>query len=177
MAKQIDYIGEDGKKYILSISLDSKTTLTFSIRGDESKEKFSSDYELKNLNEKLEKIITFKEISEFEKLLEKNISKKTLILKSPYKNVCNSIWKIFPNDDSKKETFTLMSQKSFNKKISLFFYENFTKSEKFVLEAERQLLLKQKEQIKTETYIQSFYEDNLFIDNMFFLIGKEDNEE
>ena len=100
MAKQIDYIGEDGKKYILSISLDSKTTLTFSIRGDESKEKFSSDYELKNLNEKLEKIITFKEISEFEKLLEKNISKKTLILKSPYKNVCNSIWKIFPNDDS-----------------------------------------------------------------------------
>ena len=49
MAKQIDYIGEDGKKYILSISLDSKTTLTFSIRGDESKYRVVGD--LKNTDE------------------------------------------------------------------------------------------------------------------------------
>jgi hypothetical protein len=68
-------------------------------------------------------------------------------------------------------------QKSFNKTISLFFYENYSKSEKIVKEAERQLLIKQKETIKAVNYTKYTYENNLFIDDMYFLQGKEDNEE
>jgi GTP-binding protein EngB required for normal cell division len=151
--------------------------LSIYIKGGEINEIFSSSYILENLNEKFEKIISCKEISDFKKILEKNINKKTLILKPPYKSIINSIWKIFPGDSSKKQTFSLISQKSFNKNISLFFYENFTKSEIFVKESEKQLLIKQKEIIKFVSYTKRTYENNLFIDNMFFLIGKEDNEE
>jgi hypothetical protein len=172
-----NYSGEDGNKYIIKIVLEEDDSLSIYIKGGEINEIFSSSYILENLNEKFEKIISCKEISDFKKILEKNINKKTLILKPPYKSIINSIWKIFPGDSSKKQTFTLISQKSFNKNISLFFYENFTKSEIFVKESEKQLLIKQKEIIKFVSYTKRTYENNLFIDNMFFLIGKEDNEE
>ena len=172
-----NYSGEDGNKYIIKIVLEEDDMLSIYIKGGEINEIFSSSYILENLNEKFEKIISCKEISDFKKILEKNINKKTLILKPPYKSIINSIWKIFPGDSSKKQTFTLISQKSFNKNISLFFYENFTKSEIFVKESEKQLLIKQKEIIKFVSYTKRTYENNLFIDNMFFLIGKEDNEE
>ena len=172
-----NYSGEDGNKYIIKIVLEEDDSLSIYIKGGEINEIFSSSYILENLNEKFEKIISCKEISDFKKILEKNINKKTLILKPPYKSIINSIWKIFPGDSSKKQTFTLISQKSFNKNISLFFYENFTKSEIFVKESEKQLLIKQKEIIKFVSYTKHTYENNLFIDNMFFLIGKEDNEE
>ena len=172
-----NYSGEDGNKYIIKIVLEEDDMLSIYIKGGEINEIFSSSYILENLNEKFEKIISCKEISDFKKILEKNINKKTLILKPPYKSIINSIWKIFPGDSSKKQTFTLISQKSFNKNISLFFYENFTKSEIFVKESEKQLLIKQKEIIKFVSYTKHTYENNLFIDNMFFLIGKEDNEE
>ena len=177
MESKYDYIGEDGKKYIITIAIKEQEILSIYIKGAEVNETFSSDYILENLNEKFQKIITCKEISDFKKILEKNINKKTLVLKSPYKSVINSIWKIFPGESSKKQTFTLISQKSFNKTISLFFYENFTKSEVFVKEVEKQLLIKQKEIIKLPSYVKHIYENNLFIDNMFFLLGKEDNEE
>ena len=172
-----NYSGEDGNKYIIKIVLEEDDMLSIYIKGGEINEIFSSSYILENLNEKFEKIISCKEISDFKKILEKNINKTTLILKPPYKSIINSIWKIFPGDSSKKQTFTLISQKSFNKNISLFFYENFTKSEIFVKESEKQLLIKQKEIIKFVSYTKRTYENNLFIDNMFFLIGKEDNEE
>ena len=172
-----NYSGEDGNKYIIKIVLEEDDMLSIYIKGGEINEIFSSSYILENLNEKFEKIISCKEISDFKKILEKNINKKTLILKPPYKSIINSIWKIFPGDSSKKQTFTLISQKSFNKNISLFFYENFTKSEIFVKESEKQLLIKQKEIIKFVSYTKRTYENNLFMDNMFFLIGKEDNEE
>ena len=172
-----NYSGEDGNKYIIKIVLEEDDMLSIYIKGGEINEIFSSSYILENLNEKFEKIISCKEISDFKKILEKNINKKILILKPPYKSIINSIWKIFPGDSSKKQTFTLISQKSFNKNISLFFYENFTISEIFVKESEKQLLIKQKEIIKFVSYTKRTYENNLFIDNMFFLIGKEDNEE
>ena len=138
---------------------------------------YSSSYNLENLNEKFENVIYFKDISDFKKILEKNISKQALLLKPPYKAVIESIWKIYPGDTSKNQCFTLLLQKSFNKTISLFFYENYSKSEKIVKEAERQLLLKQKETIKAVNYTKYTYENNLFIDDMYFLQGKEDNEE
>ena len=175
---ELDYVydGEDKNKYTIKIVTENNNSLTLFIKGSGVNETYSSSYLLENLNEKFDKIVYCKDISDFKKIIEKNISKKTLVLKAPYKSVINSIWKIFPNDASKKQTFTLISQKSFNKNISLFFYENYTKSEKFVKEVEKQLLINSKEKVKKEPIIKYIYESNLFIDNMYFFLGKEENE-
>ena len=172
-----NYVGTDGKKYSIKIVIEEDNTLTLTLKGMEVDDIYSSSYNLENLNEKFENVIYFKDISDFKKILEKNISKQALLLKPPYKAVIESIWKIYPGDTSKNQCFTLLLQKSFNKTISLFFYENYSKSEKIVKEAERQLLLKQKETIKAVNYTKYTYENNLFIDDMYFLQGKEDNEE
>lgn len=172
-----NYVGTDGKKYSIKIVIEEDNNLTLTLKGTEVDDIYSSSYNLENLNEKFENVIYFKDISDFKKILEKNISKQALILKPPYKAVIESIWKIYPGDTSKNQCFTLLLQKSFNKTISLFFYENYSKSEKIVKEAERQILLKQKETIKAINYTKYTYENNLFIDDMYFLQGKEDNEE
>ena len=171
------YDGEDKIKYTIKIAIENNNSLTLSIKGSAVNETYSSSYLLENLNEKLDKIVYFKDVSDFKKILEKNISKKTLVLKAPYKSVINSIWKIFPNDSSKNQAFTLISQKSFNKNISLFFYENYSRSEKFVKEVEKQLLISSKDHVKKESFIKYTYESNLFIDNMYFFLGKEENEQ
>ena len=172
-----NYVGTDGKKYSIKIVIEEDNNLTLTLKGTEVDDIYSSSYNLENLNEKFENVIYFKDISDFKKILEKNIIKQALLLKPPYKAVIESIWKIYPGDTSKNQCFTLLLQKSFNKTISLFFYENYSKSEKIVKEAERQLLLKQKETIKAVNYTKYTYENNLFIDDMYFLQGKEDNEE
>ena len=177
MEPKYNYFGEHKIQYTIRIHIEEDNSLTLSIEGPEINEIYSSNYLLDNLNEKFEKVVSFKDISDFKKILEKNINKGTLILKSPYKSVIDSIWKIFPNDSSKNQTFTLISQKSFNKTISLFFFENYTKSESFVKEVENQLLIKQKEKIKFVNYTQFTYETNIFVDSMFFLLGKEEDEE
>ena len=177
MTSNHDYVGVDGKKYTLKIMLVQDKSLTLTLNGAEAGESYSSNYYLENLNEKFSNIIFFKDISDFKKILEKNISKKVLIVKQPYKAVIETNWKIFPGESSKNQLFTLLLQKSFNKTISLFFFDNSTKSENFVKEAERQLLLKKKEEVKLANYRQFIYEDNLFVDNMYFMLGKDDDEE
>ena len=102
----LNYKGEDGEKYAIKIDIDKEGTLTLYIN-----EIYCSSYILENLNEKFDKVIDFKDISEFKNVLEKNISKKTLILKSPYNHVINSVWKFFPKEQANKQTFTLISQK------------------------------------------------------------------
>ena len=177
MASIHNYVGGDGKKYTIKIALKEDNSLTIYFKGLDIDEIYSSNYNLDNLNEKFEDLIYFKYISDFKKILEENITKKTLILKPPYKTVIESNWKIFPNESSKNQIFTLLLQKSFNKTMSLFFFDNLSKSEKLVNEAERQLLLKLKEVIKGSNYMKFTYLNNLFIDSMYFLQGKEDDEE
>ena len=177
MEQDFKYVGEDKKNYLLNIVLEEDNYLTLTIKGVEANDIFSSSYNLDNLKAKFEGILNLKDIKDFMKILEKNITKKSLVLKSPYKTVINSIWKTFPKDNSKPQTFTLISQKSFNNNVSLFFFENYTKSGPFVAEAEKQLLIKQKDKIKCVNYTKINYEENLFIDSMYFLIGKEDDKE
>ena len=61
-------------------------------------------------------------MKEFRNILLDNINKKELVLRPPYKNVITSIWKTFPKENSKTETFILISSKSNNKNISLIFF-------------------------------------------------------
>lgn len=61
----------------------------------------------------------------------------------------------------------------------MYFFENYTKSEALVKEIENQLSLIRNEKFKALSYTKINYinENNLFVDNMFFLVGKEDDEE
>ena len=142
---------------------------------NEKIEMFSSNYLLDDLNEKFGKVLHFKKINEFKNILIENINRKQLIIKSPYKNVINTIWKTFPKD-SKNETFTLISSKSNNNNISIFFFENLTKSEPIIKEIEAQLIIKEKEKKVENLYSQIQFENNSFLDNLFFLKGKYEDE-
>ncbi len=106
-----------------------------------------------------------------------NISKKSLVIKAPYKNVINSIWKTFPKDEKKKEKFTLISSKSINENVSLIFFANYSKSEEIVKNITNQFQVKIKQNQDEKTYSKLFFEDNWILDHMYFLKGKFDDEE
>ena len=132
-------------------------------------EKYMSNYLLEDLNAKLSKLIQFKTIEDFKAHLIKNIKEKQLILKSPYKNVINSVWKIFPLSKEKRQTFTLISSLDTNKSISLFFYSDYASSEKVVKEIDNSIIIKKLiTKNEEKTYTNYFY-DHWLIENMFFL--------
>ena len=171
------YKAEDSKYYQIKIkTLDNKLILTIKGNSDLN-ELYSSNYELDNLNKKFGKITNYKSIADFKECLIGNIDEKVLFLKAPYKNVVDSVWKIFPYDKTKKESFTLISQKAFNKNISLLFYDNISKSEDFVKEVENQLKISKDKKYILPKYLKINYKENLFINDMYFLLGKYDNEE
>ena len=145
-----EYIGEDKKSYqiILEITKDDYFILT--IIDPKNNDVYSSNYYLNNLNEKFGNTIKLKTLKDFESLCALNITKKLLVLKPPYKNVINSVWKIFPNNKSKTQTFTLISSKSYNKKISIYSYYNYTNIKNIVEEIQKQLLI---ERIKCEIVV------------------------
>ena len=177
MTEDFKYEGQDKKPYVISINVKNEKELTLSFFGEnETNEIYSSNYTVDNLNEKFGKIIQFKKISEFKSVLKNNINNKLTTLKPPYRNVINSQWNIFPKDKKRQETFILISSKSINKNISLIFYSNFTKSEPIIKELEKQLIVKQKTKKDEQTYSHITFNDNMFLDSMYFLIGKYENE-
>ena len=181
MGDTFKYISEDKKTYKIKLKIIEKDelkklVLSF-INETESNHSYSSNYQINDLNEKFGKTIRFKTINDFKNCLEENIKKKLMVLKSPYKNVINSEWKTFPNDTQKENTFTLILSKSFNKNISLIFYSSFSKSNKIVEEYEKQFNLILKDKIIQDNYIKFIYEENLFINNLFFFPTKYDEEE
>ena len=119
-------------------------------------------------------LLKLKTLKDFESLCALNITKKLLVLKSPYKNVINSVWKIFPNNKSKTQTFTLISSKSYNKKISIYSYYNYTNIKNIVEEIQKQLLI---ERIKCEIVVKDkdldklSFQDNWILDCIYFLTG------
>ena len=169
-----EYIGEDKKSYqiILEITKDDYFILT--IIDPKNNDVYSSNYFLNNLNEKFGNTIKLKTLKDFESLCALNITKKLLVLKPPYKNVINSVWKIFPNNKSKTQTFTLISSKSYNKKISIYSYCNYTNIKNIVEEIQKQLLI---ERIKCEIVVKDkdldklSFEDNWILDCIYFLTG------
>ena len=118
---------------------------------------------------------SFKEINLFHQCLIDNLNKKSLILKSPYKNVISSIWKTFPKNENQIHTFTLISSRIYNKNISLIYFSNYTQSEEIVKEIEKQLQINQKTKTDEKFYSKISY-DSYFIQNMYFLLNKYDNE-
>ena len=127
------YKSEDNKNFAVYFRKYEQRMLKVYFSDLSSKNKiFLSKYQLDDLNIKFKKLIQFKTIEEFIKVLVENINKKSLILNSPYKNAITSIWRVFPDSKDKIQTFTLSSSLDSNKSISLIFYSNFKTSEKLV---------------------------------------------
>ena len=157
-------IKDNGKKVILFISDDSETNKVF-----------ISKYEIEDLNTKFMGIIHFKNITEFQKLLIENIKGKKVTLKAPYKNAITSIWKVFPKDETKKNTFCLLSSLDENANITLMFYSNYQESEKALKEIEKQAQAAKKGEDDELIYKKVIY-DNWLIDDIYYLKEKYNDE-
>jgi len=123
------YISEDKQNYVICIE-ETKEIIIISISNEkENDSPFTSKYELYYLIEKFGKNINFKSIQEFRACLKENVQKQLLIIKRPYKNVINTIWKLYPNNAKEKKTFTLIIPKLGKKSFIIFLFK-FQKSRK-----------------------------------------------
>lgn len=177
MSKDFKYQNEEKKifKIIITCKNDKEISLSFTGQS-ETNEIYSSNYQIDDLNEKFGKIKHFKKIHEFYELIIDNIEKKTLILKSPYKNVINSIWKTFPSEKEKKDTFTLISTRSINKNISLLFYSDYTKSKDIINKILSQLSIKISGNININAYSLITLKENWILDSIYFLLENYEDE-
>lgn len=177
MSKDFEYENEEKKIFKILITCKNDKEISLSFTGQsETNEIYSSNYQIDDLNEKFGKIKKFKKINEFNDLIINNINKKTLILKSPYKNVINSKWKTFPNEEAKKDTFTLISTRSMNKNISLLFYSNYTKSKYIIDQILSQLSIKIIGNTNINEYSLISFEENWILDNIYFLLENYEDE-
>ena len=174
MSDTFGYTGEESKDYKIIIEISKNDDLFLSIVGSQNNDIYSSNYYLNNLNEKFLNVINFKTIKDFRVCLLENIKRKTLILKPPYKNVINSIWKVFPADKSKEQTFTLISSKSSNKKISIYSFSDFSKVKNIAEELKKQLsveIVKNNVQSKNNKTDLITFEENWLLDYIYCLKG------
>ena len=174
MSDTFGYTGEESKDYKIIIEISKNDDLFLSIVGSQNNDIYSSNYYLNNLNEKFLNVINFKTIKDFRVCLLENIKRKTLILKPPYKNVINSIWKVFPSDKTKEQTFTLISSKSSNKKISIYSFSDFSKVKNIAEELKKQLsveIVKNNVQSKNNKTDLITFEENWLLDYIYCLKG------
>ena len=174
MSDTYDYISEDGKNYKIILNIQDDNFLHINIIYGLDNNIYSSSYFLDNLKEKLIQFNILKTIQDFKNCCIDNITKKKLIIKPPYKSVINSIWKIFPNDNSKNETFTLISSKSSNKNINLYTYSDSSKINNIISEIENQLNIEvEKTGLKEENnkFELIKFKKNWIIDNIYYLPG------
>ena len=122
---------------------------------------FISMYSLAYLNERLGKINQFNKIKHFRECLIDNISKKTLIIRPPYKYAIATIWKIFPKDPKKNNTFTLMSSSNYDKGLSLIFFGENEDSKNITKAIESTLQKSQPMENIEKLFVENIYNDRL----------------
>ena len=175
-AHNFKYISEDNKKYFITIEY--KENILINFEEEQTKTKFKTKYGLVFINERFGKKFHFKNISQFYDCLNNNISKRKLIINPPYKNIINTIWKIYPKDSSKKETFTLILNKVFNKKLSLIFLSDYNKYENIVKKiiSHGKLQLQSKKKINKDFY-ELTCKNSFMLENFIFFEKNENNIE
>ena len=129
---------------------------------------YISVYNLDFLNDRLGKFINFQKLENFRDCLIDNISKKTLIIKLPYKSAVVTIWKIYPKDSKKQNTFTLISSSNYDKGLSLIFFGENKNSKLLIKEIETILQKTNPFENNEKIYIEYVYNDRL-INNMVIL--------
>ena len=129
---------------------------------------YISVYNLDFLNDRLGKFIHFNTIQDFRECLIENLSKKTLVVKPPYKSAIVTTWKIFPKDTKKLSTFTLISSSNYDKGLSLIFFGENKNSKLLIKEIETILQKTNPFENNEKIYIEYVYNDRL-INNMVIL--------
>ena len=106
------YNSKKGKQCIISLETDENENNTIKINldlNDENKTiNYSSQYDLEFLNDKFSKVTKFSNILEFKQCLINNITNrdnKLFAINDIYEEVIFTTWALFPNDDSKKNSF------------------------------------------------------------------------
>jgi len=140
-------------------------------------EPYISLYYLDYLNERLGKIINFDSIEQFRECLLNNLNKKTLFIKPPYKNALATIWKIFPKDSQRKNTFTLLSSNNYDKGISLIFFGENNQSKNTIKEIENIIQKNSPVQNIEKKYLEYIYDDKLIKNIILFPIEKKKDTE
>jgi len=170
------YISEDEQNYVIYLG-EAKNEIIISLINEKNNgSPFTSKYELGYLNEKFGKNINFKSIQDFRICLRENVQKYLLIIKKPFKNTINTVWKLYPKNAKKhKKTFTLVSSQSWEKNLSLFFYSNFKRAENVVKEIEDQAQMKPRQENKEKSFEERKYIK--LIDKMIFLDDKLEKSE
>ena len=140
-------------------------------------EPYISLYYLDYLNERLGKIINFDSIEQFRECLLNNLNKKTLFIKPPYKNALATIWKIFPKDSQRKNTFTLLSSNNYDKGISLIFFGENNQSKNTIKEIENIIQKNSPIQNIEKKYLEYTYDDKLIKNIILFPIEKKKDTE
>ena len=139
---------------------------------------YISIYNLDYLNERLGKFINFNKISDFRDCLINNISKKTLIVKPPYKSAIITTWRIFPKDELKKNTFTLISSSNFDKGLSIIFFGENSDSKNIMKEIENNIIqTKLSIQNIEKIFLEYVYNDRLIKNIIILPIEKKDDKE
>ena len=178
MNNKYHYKSEDNNDFIIYFKKYGEKSVSIYISNDSSTNNvFFSNIHLDDLNFNFQKLIQFKTIEEFMKVLIENINKKYLILNVYYKNSITSIWRLYPNSKDKTHTFSFTFSSCFSKSITLLFYSNFKTSLKIIKEIENSIQVENSDQTKELFYLKLSYKEHWLIDNMYFLSGKYDNEE
>ena len=169
------YSSEDNRNYIIWFD-ETKSKIIISLKNqNENDSPFVSRYKLDYLNENFGKAIQFKSIEEFRMCLKDNIDKNLLIIRKPYKNIIKTIWKIFPNDNKNKKTFSLTSSQNWVKNLSIIFYSNYKRAEKVANEIEDQIQIIPKQKNNKSNYLEKTYDK--LIENMIFLDDQTDKKD
>ena len=137
---------------------------------------YISVYNLDFLNDRLGKFVNFKKIENFRDCLIDNLSKKTLIVRPPYKSAVITTWRIFPKDPKKQSTFTLISSSNYDKGLSLIFFGENNNSKLLIKEIEKVLQKTNPFQNNEKIYLEYVYNDRL-INNMIILPEEKKTQE
>ena len=137
---------------------------------------YISVYSLDFLNDRLGKFINFKKIDNFRDCLIDNLSKKTLIVRPPYKSAVITTWKIFPKDSKRQSTFTLISSSNYDKGLSLIFFGENKNSKTLIKEIETVLQKTNPFENNEKIYLEYIYNDRL-INNIIVLPEEKKTQE
>ena len=138
---------------------------------------YISVYNLDYLNERLGKIITFNKMKHFINCLIDNLNKKTLIVKPPYKSAIATIWKIYPKDPKKKNTFTLISSSNYDKGLSLIFFGDNKDSKNIIKEIEKVIQNNNPIENIEKLFLEYIYNDRLIRNAIILPIDKKTDKE
>ena len=175
MENTFNYISDDSKEYKIIIDIRKNDELYLNILESSFENKYTTYYNLSNINEKLQNITKFKGIQDFKSCLMDNIKRKTFIIENLKRNFIQTKWKVRPNDGNKSTTFTLeLPNSSLNQKITLYCFSDYYKIKILEEEIETQLSIeidKTSLNSANNNYDRINFKENLFVDYIYYLKG------